>query len=137
MKMQACILISLLMSVSRVCSEDRPVTDADFAPPVVVKTLPEAGSRDVEPGEREIRVVFSKEMMDRSWSPVDVWSHSGPEIVGAPKYDKDQRSWSVKVRLQPGKTYGWWLNTPEHANFKDAHGRSAVPYLLTFQTRTK
>ena len=33
--------------------------------PVVVKTVPEAGSKDMAPGEVEIKVKFSKEMMDQ------------------------------------------------------------------------
>ena len=37
-------------------------------PPVVVETQPIAGTRDVQPGETEIRVRFSKEMADGSWS---------------------------------------------------------------------
>jgi hypothetical protein len=38
--------------------------DIDSIAPVVVKTVPEAGLKDVAPGEVEIKVTFSKEMMD-------------------------------------------------------------------------
>lgn len=37
-------------------------------PPVVIKTLPEAGTDGVDPGLPEIKVTFSKEMKDGSWS---------------------------------------------------------------------
>jgi hypothetical protein len=40
----------------------------DNAPPVVVKTSPEAGASDVDPTLSEIRVTFSKKMLDKSWS---------------------------------------------------------------------
>src|SRR5687768_12050423 len=42
--------------------------DLNSLPPVVVKTVPEAGAQNVAPGEVEIRVTFSKKMKDGSWS---------------------------------------------------------------------
>jgi RNA polymerase sigma-70 factor (ECF subfamily) len=30
-----------------------------------------------------------------------------------------------------------WVNSQQFVNFKDADGRSAVPYLLVFQTKKK
>jgi hypothetical protein len=41
----------------------------------------------------------------------------------------------MKVRLEPNKTYGYWLNSQQFKNFKDSQGRAAVPYLLAFQTK--
>ena len=109
--------------------------DIDSMPPVVVKTVPESGSKNVAPGVVEIKVLFSKEMMDKSWSPSDAWRGSTPQIVGPPKYEADSKTWVVKVRLDPGKTYGYWLNSQKFINFKDAQGHPAVPYLLVFQTK--
>ena len=40
----------------------------DNFPPVIVKTVPEAGAKDVPPGEYEVRITFSKDMADKSWS---------------------------------------------------------------------
>jgi RNA polymerase sigma-70 factor (ECF subfamily) len=65
--------------------------------PVVVRTVPQAGSSDVDP-------------------------------------KTDKRTCVVKVKLEPGQTYAIWLNSEKFENFKDADGRSAVPYLLAFQT---
>ena len=42
----------------------------------------------------------------------------------------------MKVRLEPNKTYAYWLNTEKFQNFKDRAGHAAVPYLLVFQTGT-
>jgi len=47
--------------------------DIDSSAAVVVKTVPEAGTKDVSPGTVEIRVTFSKPMADQSWSWVTVW----------------------------------------------------------------
>jgi hypothetical protein len=105
------------------------------APPVVVRTVPEAGTDGVDPGLTEIRVTYSKDMTDGSWS----WSTWGtdtfPELTGRPHYLADKRTCVAPVRLQPGRTYATWLNSDNFSNFKDADGRPAVPYLLVFKTR--
>lgn len=104
-------------------------------PPVVVKTVPEAGSDDVDPGVTEIRVTYSKEMADGSWSWSTLSEDSFPEISGEPKYADDKRTCILPVKLKAGKTYAIWLNSQKFHNFKDADGRAAVPYLLVFKTK--
>lgn len=108
--------------------------DPDSIPPVVVKTVPEAGAKNVRPGEMEIKVTFSKEMADGSWSWSTAWKNSDPKPIGKPKYSADKKTCVLKVKLDPNKTYGYWLNSQNFGNFKDAKGHSAVPYLLTFTT---
>jgi hypothetical protein len=106
------------------------------APPVVVQTLPAAGSRDVASGVTEIRVVFSKEMMtERMWSVVKASADTFPELAGDVRYLDDARTFVIPVRLEGGRTYALWLNTAERDAFRDASGRPAVPYLLVFQTK--
>jgi len=128
---------SLAIIIAAVCTlaPFSRAQDLESAAPVVVKTVPEAGSKDVAPGVVEIRVTFSKEMTDKSWSPSSAWQNSTPAIVGEPKYEADRKTWVIKVKLEPGKTYGYWLNSQKFTNFKDAQGHSAVPYLLTFKTK--
>jgi hypothetical protein len=104
-------------------------------PPIVVETFPVSGAREVEPGVTEIRVRFSKPMADGSWSWSTAWQDSTPESVEPPHYLADQRTCVMKVRLDPGRTYGWWLNSEKFRNFTDQAGLPAVPYLLTFQTQ--
>jgi len=41
----------------------------------------------------------------------------------------------MKVKLEPNKTYCYWLNSQKFTNFRDTSGHSAVPYLLVFQTK--
>jgi len=106
----------------------------ESAPPVVIKTVPVAGATSVDPALTEIKVTFSKAMQDGTWS----WSTWGeetfPEMVGQSKYLSDGRTCVLTVKLQPGKFYATWLNSDKFKNFKDASGRPAVPYLLTFRT---
>ena len=109
--------------------------EVDAAPPVVVKAVPEAGSKEVAPGVVEIRVTFSKPMTDQSWSWSTAWKDSTPEIIGKPKYDADKKTCVLKAKLEAGKTYGYWLNSDKFHGFKDEKGHSAVPYLLVFKTK--
>ncbi|MGD0206832.1 MAG: protein kinase [Verrucomicrobiota bacterium] len=104
-------------------------------PPVVVETWPVSGTRDVEPGLAEIRVRFSKEMADGGWSWSTAWENSTPETVGQIHYETDQRTCVLQAKLEPGRTYAYWLNSEKFRNFTDRGGRAAVPYLLIFQTK--
>jgi serine/threonine protein kinase len=106
-------------------------------PPVVVETLPVSGARDVEVGETEIRVRFSKEMAGQSWSWSTAWEGFTPEFISQPRYAADGRTCEVTVKLEAGRTYAFWLNSEKFQNFKDSDGRPAVPYLLIFQTKQK
>jgi RNA polymerase sigma-70 factor (ECF subfamily) len=105
------------------------------APPVVVRTVPEAGSTEVDPKTIEIKVTFSKDMQDGSWSWAGQSDDTYPKVDGTPKYLPDKRTCVLPVKLAPGKTYALWINSEKFKNFKDTDGRSAVPYLLVFQTK--
>jgi len=105
-------------------------------PPSVVKTVPESGATIVDAATTtQIKVTFSKEMMDGTWSWSQISKDSFPEIIGKPKYLEDKKTCVIDVKLEPGKTYAIWVNTQKFVNFKDADGNSAVPYLLVFQTK--
>ncbi len=107
----------------------------DSAPPVVIKTVPEAGADGVNPKLTEIKVTFSKDMQDGSWSWAMISKDSFPNMSGKPKYLSDKRTCVLPVKLEPGKTYAIWVNSEKFDNFKDAEGRPAVPYLLVFKTK--
>jgi hypothetical protein len=120
----------VLSELARVRILDR----MDACPPVVVRTVPEAGSERVPPGMAEIRATFSREMSDGSWGWCDVWEHSMPEMMSDPRYLADHKTVVLKVRLEPGKTYGFWINSTANHGFQDTQQQPAVPYLLTFKT---
>jgi len=110
--------------------------DIDSFAPVVVKTVPEAGSKDVPPGEYEVRITFSKEMVDQSWSWASAWENSDPQSLGKPHYEADHKTCVMKVKLEAGKTYGWWINSPKFHGFQDTQHHPAIPYLFTFKTKS-
>jgi RNA polymerase sigma-70 factor (ECF subfamily) len=130
------LLITLIVGATcQFAPQASRAQDIDSMAPVVVKTVPEAGTKNVSPGIVEIKVTFSKEMMNQSWSWSSVWKDSTPEGVGKPYYEADHKTCVLKVKLEPNKTYGYWINSQNFHGFKDAQGHSAVPYLLVFQTR--
>ena len=104
-------------------------------PPVVVKTVPQAGDTKVDPSITEIRGTFSKRMttgQNYSWAGADEsW------VNGKPHWLADGRTCVLPVKLEPGKTYVVWLNSPSFRNFKDSRGQSSLPYLLVFETAKK
>ena len=105
-------------------------------PPVVVRTFPTSGDQEVDPSIREIRVTFSKEMMTHEmWSFVYARPAAFPKIAGQIHYLEDKRTCVLPVSLEPGKTYGVWINSEEHTSFRDTYQNPAVPYLLIFKTR--
>lgn len=135
--MKTLTTIGLMLTVLAVGLQPVYAQNLEKLPPVVVKTVPAAGARDVAPGTAEIRVTFSKKMMDGSWSWSTAWQNSSPELIGKPKYEADGKTCVIKVKLEPGKTYGYWINSEKFRNFKDASGKAAVPYLLAFETKAK
>jgi RNA polymerase sigma-70 factor (ECF subfamily) len=105
-------------------------------PPVVVKSVPEAGSDDVDSSLNEITVTFSKDMTDGSWSWSTASKESFPELAGKPHYLEDKRTCVLPVHLKPGTTYAIWINSAKFTGFQDAEGKPAVPYLLVFKTKS-
>ena len=105
------------------------------APPVVVKTVPEAGTANVDPSINEIKVTFSKLMRDGSWSWSTWGENTFPNITGKPHYASDHRTCIAPVKLEPGHIYAIWLNSENFGNFRDSTGHKAVPYLLVFETK--
>jgi len=105
-------------------------------PPVVVKTVPQSGDTEVDPGLTEMRATFSKDMMtDRMWSWVRISRESFPKTTGNVHYLADKRTCVLPVKLEPGKTYVVWINSERFNSFRDAENHPAVPYLLVFETK--
>ena len=129
-------MVGIVGIAAVIYAADEPAPSVRTLPPVVVKTVPMSGDTAVDASKvTEIRVTFSKAMTDKSWS----WSEISPDsklpITGEIKYDADGKTCIAPVKLQAGKTYVSWLNSERFGNFKDKDGKSAVPYLLVFETK--
>jgi hypothetical protein len=103
------------------------------AAPRAVSVSPADGATDVDPGLKEIRVVFDRPMQDQSWSlvggPPDL-----PEVTGRPKYDAARTTWTVPIRLQPGTAYRFMLNSDRFRAFRSADGVPLEPVTVRFKT---
>ncbi|MEO0588342.1 MAG: Ig-like domain-containing protein [Planctomycetota bacterium] len=128
------VLTAATLLIGQDAEPPQPAVSVASAPAVVVETFPKAGSTGVDPTITEIRVTFSKDMADGTWS----WSTWGtdtfPQTTGKPSYAEDGRTCVLPVKLEPGKTYATWLNSGRFRNFKDTDGKPSVPYLLVFET---
>jgi hypothetical protein len=108
----------------------------DTLPSSVVRTVPQCGDKRVDASAtKQIEVTFSKEMLDKSWSWVQISNETFPKLIGAPHYLADKKTCVLDVKLEPGKTYAIWANSEKLGDFKDTGNRSAIPYLLVFQTK--
>jgi hypothetical protein len=137
MKAKLLVVGTLLGALCALATGNATAQNIDNMAPVVVKTVPEAGTKDVAPGVMEIKITFSKEMMDQSWSWATAWENSTPEAAGKIHYDTDHRTCILKVKLEPNKTYGWWINSQKFHNFQDPQGHSAIPYFFVFHTKAE
>lgn len=133
MKSAVAALVVVAFLASRVCAQQSAAPRVETMPPVVVKTVPEAGDTKVAASTKEIRVTFSKPMQDGSWSWSQISTETFPKIAGKPHYLEDRKTCVLPVKLEAGKTYVLWLNSQKFRNFKDTAGRPAVPYLLVFE----
>jgi RNA polymerase sigma-70 factor (ECF subfamily) len=112
------------------------IVTPDDAPPVVVEASPRAGSTDVDPATTELKVTFSKDMQDKSWSWAQISDSTFPKVTSKPHYEADHRTCTLPVKLEPNHTYILQLNYPPFTNFTDTDHRQAVRYLYVFQTRS-
>jgi RNA polymerase sigma-70 factor (ECF subfamily) len=108
----------------------------ETAPPVVVKTVPQAGDDQVDPNLTEIKVTFSKDMADGSWSWAQMSKESFPGAPNSkPHYEDDHRTCVLPAKLEPGKTYVVLLNKAPYTSFMDTDHRQALEYWLVFKTK--
>lgn len=139
MRRQLLLAMSAMFALtSLTLAQEREFSVATL-PAVVVKTVPQAGDIKVDPNITEIRVTYSKRMLDKSWSWGQISNETMPPTTGDPRYLPDGKTCVLPVKLEPGRTYVLQLNslTGKFANFKDRKQQPAVPYLLVFQTRKK
>jgi RNA polymerase sigma-70 factor (ECF subfamily) len=127
-------LIALFASLTVIAVSNADEITLESVPPVVVKSVPAAGTSDIDPKTTEIKVTFSKNMKAGTWSWSTLSKESFPEVDGTPRYLDDERTCVLPVKLQPEKTYAIWVNSIKFQNFKDSNGIPSVPYLLVFRT---
>jgi hypothetical protein len=75
-------------------------------------------------------------MTDKSWSWAQDLGRGAalPSGDNKPSFDKDKRTCSLPVKLEPETTYAVWLNGGRFMSFVDSDGTASLPYLLVFRT---
>ena len=101
--------------------------------PRPIKIEPAVGAIDVDPGLKEIRVTFDRDMERGAHS----WCGGGPrfpEITGKPKWI-DARTCVLPVKLEEGQAYFLSLNTPRFEGFRSFDGWPVIPTPVYFCTK--
>ncbi len=107
---------------------------SETEPPHVVAFDPPLGATNVDPARTRLAVTFDRAMDRDGWAWVIENKSTAPDI-GESSWDEEARTNSAPVRLEPGRTYVVWINSPQYSYFKDPQGRAATPVRWSFTTR--
>lgn len=102
--------------------------------PRVVAFDPPAGATDVDPARTSLSVTFDRAMDPEGWAWVIERPDTAPEL-GASRFDASHTVNTVEARLQPGRSYVLWVNSPQFSYFRGADGVAATPVRWAFTTR--
>ncbi len=94
---------------------------------------PPDGAIDVDPARATLSATFDREMDREGWAWVIETAATAPEL-GASSWDPAGRTNTVVARLEPGRSYVLWINSPQFAYFKDRAGVTATPRRWSFST---
>ncbi len=135
MKRYLSVLVGLLMVGHVVAAHAGEAVSVRALPLVVVKTVPAAG--DIMWTPRSAKSISKDMMTKQMWSWVIHTRGSFPDVAGDVRYLADRRTNVLPMKLQPGRTYALWINSPngKHSAFRDRDNNPAMPYLLAFETR--
>lgn len=130
-------LLPLLADEPQGAGKSASEYSVESMPPVVVQTVPASGDVAVDPATTELRVTFSKKMIPGNFAWVQVSKQHFPQTTGRARFEADERTSVLPVKLEPGRCYVIWLNKAPYDSFMDQRHHKAVPYLLVFETAAK
>jgi hypothetical protein len=55
--------------------------------------------------------------------------------MSEPRYDAERRTFTIGIRLEPGREYAVWLNTERFQGFRSEAGEVLDPVPVRFRTR--
>ena len=103
--------------------------------PKVVSTLPAAGTA-VPGGAITLRVTFDRPMRPGSYSFVRKSRETYPDCGRTrPEQSADRRSFTLPCKVEAGRSYEIWFNSPPYMNFVGEDGTPAEPHRLLFRAR--
>lgn len=140
MKRKSWFGVGVVLALAWMASAQEAKTAYDpEMPPVVVKTVPAANEKSVDPALTEIRVTFDRPMRtERSWSWIihqQLGAYPGLRDGPEPRWEDEGRTCILTVKLVPGTLYAVGTNSFRHTGFRDRDGHPAVPFVWVFRTR--
>lgn len=121
--------ISTFIFLTVICSISLGQNNA--VPPKITKTIPEFGDCNVDPNLKEIILKFDQDM-GPGMSLID--TKNLPQSTSKPQWT-DSRTFSIPVKLYPGKLYSLAFNSSRFQNFKNLVGIPLNPDDLIFKTK--
>jgi hypothetical protein len=118
----------------RVATTSEDVAGSAARAPRAIALDPPNGARDVDPARTWLEVTFDRPMDPQGWAWVIEGPESAPEIAES-SWDPEIRRNRVEVRLEPGREYVVWVNSPQFAYFRAPDGTPAEPLRWSFSTR--
>jgi len=106
----------------------------DDARPRLVALTPANGARDVPADLPAIVLTFDKPMKQK-WSLMTSAAGPFPTLAGEIAFDAERKVLTVPVKLAPGTTYGFWINSATGRGFASEQGVVLDPIPVTFSTR--
>ncbi|MBL9121234.1 MAG: DUF4932 domain-containing protein [Phycisphaerae bacterium] len=99
--------------------------------PKLLGITPPNGAKDVAKDLTTMVLRFDRPMSTKSWSFVGS-KDDVPEMVGAPAWSADATTLTATVKLVPGRTYHFWLNSERFNGFRAANGAPLSSVEVTF-----
>ncbi len=105
------------------------------AAPRVVRSTPADGANDIDAATTRIEVVFDEAMKTDGYSILQIDNGTFPEMAGdEPIKFTDEKTLVIQVKLTPGTTYAFALNSEKRQGFKSADGTPLAPTTIRFKT---
>jgi hypothetical protein len=104
--------------------------------PEVARVVPTVSEGGVDPRTTVIRVEFSAPMAAATGVGFGLGGKSHWPITGRDGFAPDRRSYTFRVALKPGQTYGFVLEGSADGGFRSADGFPLKPDTVQFTTRS-
>lgn len=104
--------------------------------PRLLSITPATGTNDVDPALDTMTLVFDRPMRAGGWSFVAA-KEDLPEFIGKPSFDTERKVLMVKIRLEPGRSYRFQLNSERSLGFAAADGTPLAPVRVQFNVRAQ
>lgn len=125
-----------VMAMGLACGGSPPPIEVKPAPPDAPRAIsfdPPLGAVGVDPSRTTLAVTFDRAMDPEGWAWVVENPATAPE-VGESSWDPAFQTNTVQVKLEPGRNYVVWVNSSQHAYFRDRAGQTAAPTRWAFST---